>query len=114
MTNTETALSMLDSRTVYTAYTGRTGCMCGCRGNYAYCTEHVAEAGKLRGYSLGSEEISDRKVNGRTKKLRALITSGDFSELFVDDTKCGYVCVQHGQHGNERVLAVFFLPKESH
>ena len=45
---------------IVSAYSGRPGCACGCRGKWRYTSAHRAAAGKLRGFPIDEEEVSDR------------------------------------------------------
>lgn len=45
---------------VYRGYAGR--CRCGCSGKYYYPKNEVNRGLQIRGYEIGSDEISDTKV----------------------------------------------------
>lgn len=47
---------------VMSVYSGRPGCMCGCRGNHRYARAHRDLAGRDRGYPVLDEDVSDRSV----------------------------------------------------
>jgi hypothetical protein len=59
-------ISIDDVRSVYS---GKQGCMCGCKGKHRYHPKHLVEATKDRGYGIGPEETNLRQV---TKVLRLL------------------------------------------
>lgn len=47
---------------VMTAYSGRPGCMCGCKGKYSVASEWQVAAGVSRGYAVSPEDVSDVRV----------------------------------------------------
>ena len=47
---------------IVSAYSGRHGCTCGCRGKWRYTSAHQAEGGRARGYPVDPDEVSDRGV----------------------------------------------------
>lgn len=59
---------MLDASKVIKVYSGRQGCMCGCRGKYSYASAH---ADQRPDYVRGDEGISDRSVKLIVGKLNA-------------------------------------------
>jgi hypothetical protein len=60
---------MIDASKVVNVYSGRHGCMCGCRGKYSYAGEFVAEGTTRRGYAVELDEVSDRNVRMIVKRL---------------------------------------------
>jgi hypothetical protein len=65
------SLDDIDISKVASAYSGKPGCMCGCRGKYYYTTEHAKDAGKQRGYEVEDNEINDSMVKKVTKILNS-------------------------------------------
>lgn len=53
---------MIDSSKIVSVYSGRPGCMCGCRGKSSYAAQFVEQGSKERGYPVEPDEISDRNV----------------------------------------------------
>lgn len=75
-------------KNIISAYLGKAGrCMCGCCGDYAYASNKVVQAGKDRGYDIMEDEISDKKVIGRFKKMLKNIEFCD--EVFFEDDHFG-------------------------
>lgn len=70
-------------------YSGRPGCMCGCRGKYTAATKHLEWANKDRGYPYLSAagEVSDRSVAVIVNKMNK------FAELleWADDGQYAYL-----------------------
>ncbi len=60
-------LTLNDISSIYLGTPNR--CMCGCSGHYAYTKFNARKSGQRRGYSIGPEEISDRKVKSRLKRF---------------------------------------------
>lgn len=55
---------------IVSVYLGKADtCMCGCAGDYAYTKYNQAYGGKSRGYKVGDDECSDRKVSMRLKRF---------------------------------------------
>lgn len=65
------------------AYSGRPGCACGCRGNYRYASAHREWAGRNRGYAVGDDDVSDRSV--ARINARAAADAGWTVEAYADD-----------------------------
>lgn len=59
----------LNPQDIRVVYSGRQGCMCGCKGKYNVNLIHLAEAEKDRGYAYGDDERNQHMV---TKVLRLL------------------------------------------
>ena len=76
-------LAGLSARDVQSVYSGRPGCMCGCRGKYRYSSEHREVASKRRGYAVDNDEVNDQQV----RKVLALVQANwaqaeDFGDGF--------------------------------
>lgn len=54
---------------VYKVYSGKLGCMCGCKGKYSYAADEAEFGGTDRGYKIHEDEISDRRVKTITKQV---------------------------------------------
>lgn len=52
----------LDKTTVISVYSGRHGCMCGCKGKYSYASRVKNDGLKLRGYAFDGSDISDANI----------------------------------------------------
>lgn len=77
---------------VYSVYSGRPGCACGCRGKYSYSKQHQDFASKDRGYAVTDDEVSDKNVKRITEyfnqHLSEVETCGeDCFSLEVSDTR---------------------------
>jgi hypothetical protein len=61
-TNTERAMTLEDLTLdmIVSAYSGRKGCACGCRGKWRYTSAHQAEGAQARGYPIDGGEVSNR------------------------------------------------------
>ena len=55
---------------IVSAYSGRPGCACGCRGKWRYTSAHQYEAAALRGYPIDPDEVSNRGVAGYLSNAR--------------------------------------------
>lgn len=73
-TAAEFGLDKITPEQVLSAYSGRTGCACGCRGKYWYNSARVEEASNDRGYAVSPDEVSDAQVK---RVLRLLQTHSD-------------------------------------
>jgi len=60
---------MLDVNKVIKVYSGRQGCMCGCRGRYSYASAFQQQASVERGYAVEQDEVNDRSVKIIVGKL---------------------------------------------
>ena len=92
---------MIALEKVASAYNGRTGCMCGCNGNYAYASNYREEAGKERGFVLSDDDVSDSKLKTRLNKLNKMIAAKDYDTL--DEYDFGVFVEKNG-----RTLGVYF------
>ena len=95
---------MINVNHVIKSYTGRTGCMCGCRGNYRVASAHLAAASAERGYAYDASEVSDRSVKIVVNKLNRLIDWADA------DAVAKYVTPEYAyfETDNDRTLCVYF------
>ena len=85
---------------ISTAYLGKANrCMCGCSGNYKYTSQHAKWSGKNRGYKVHPEEISDRAVRGRLKKIMEI--PGEFEIL--DD----YIFTKYYGENEDRQVSIY-------
>lgn len=57
---------MIQASKVIKVYSGRQGCMCGCRGKYSYASKH---ADQRPSYYNADEGVSDRSVKLMVNKL---------------------------------------------
>lgn len=57
---------MIDASKVVKVYSGRQGCMCGCRGKYSFASKH---AGQSPDYYEADDSVSDRSVKLIVGKL---------------------------------------------
>jgi len=60
---------MLDVNKVIKVYSGRQGCMCGCRGRYSYASAFQQQASVERGDAVEQDEVNDRSVKIIVGKL---------------------------------------------
>jgi len=60
---------MINVGDVVKVYSGKSGCMCGCRGKYSYRSDWAEQGGKERGYAVDASEVSDRSVKIIVGKL---------------------------------------------
>lgn len=80
---------------VLCVYTGKQGCMCGCKGTYRYTALTRAEAGKRRGYEVSDGEVNESVVSRVINKVRAAENVevadgfGDEQLYIVDDPETG-------------------------
>ena len=74
---------------VQSVYSGRAGCMCGCRGRHRYNPRHVEEAEADRGYEIDADEVSSRScsiVLGKIKRAPgACVQDGSILYLETED-----------------------------
>ena len=74
-------LDAFTAETVEAVYSGRPGCMCGCRGNYRYASKRAALASERRGYEV---DVSDAQITRVIKTLRAAPAGSlEFGERYV-------------------------------
>lgn len=56
-------VAKLDFDNVLSVYSGKDGhCCCGCSGKHYYRSNYREEAGKVRGYEVSDDEVSDKMV----------------------------------------------------
>lgn len=77
---------------VYSVYSGRPGCCCGCRGKHTYASRHRDWASRNRGYPVRDEEVNDRTVTLIVNKINK---AGSIHPTFVD-VKPGYYFMDIG------------------
>lgn len=53
----------IDRSDIGKVYSGKPGCMCGCRGKYSYASKCVAVESKARGYKVDKDEVSDLSID---------------------------------------------------
>lgn len=68
-------------------YSGKPGCMCGCRGSYAYTTAAREEGTRERGYEVTDSDISDITVTRLLKKLQRVETIEQMGCDLEDETR---------------------------
>lgn len=67
--------------TVESVYSGRPGCMCGCRGNHRYASMRAAAASERRGCDV---DVNDAQVKRVLKILRDVpATDLEFGDRYV-------------------------------
>ncbi len=64
-------LQNLMPKDVLKSYTGKPGCMCGCKGRYYVSKDHREEAQKDRGYDYEDRDVNDRQVMKLLRLLQA-------------------------------------------
>jgi len=82
------ALVTLDALTpaaLASAYSGRPGCACGCRGTYVHTAAHRDWTARHRGYAVWDEEVSDRSVAIRLANARRAALNGASVVAYCDD-----------------------------
>lgn len=79
-------MSTIKRANIVQVYSGRPGCMCGCRGEYRVAAKWRALADERRGYPHEDGEINDRQVE---RVLRILESSPDTQ---VDPVYAGERC----------------------
>lgn len=62
---------MIDVKKVGKVYSGKRGCMCGCKGKWAAAPAHLEWANANRGYAYTGREISERSVTAVVDKMNA-------------------------------------------
>lgn len=88
---------------VMQVYSGKPGCMCGCKGKYSVNPAHRAAADKDRGYPHDDEDMKPGQV---TRVLRLL--QADPRAAYDAD---GYVHVPNAvRNPGERVLVAYLAP----
>jgi hypothetical protein len=64
-------IASLTFEDVRSVYSGKQGCMCGCRGKHRYNPKHLVEASEDRGYDISKEEINLLQVKKVLNFLKA-------------------------------------------
>jgi len=118
----EEFITLLD-RIVLSAYSGEANtCCCGCAGEHRYQLGLEEIAGNSRGYSVDSEDVSDRAINTRVNKISRAIYELGFEnlslanirrateELEIKTIQVGddHICFDSGT----RWTIAYFLPKK--
>lgn len=62
---------------VMQVYSGRPGCMCGCRGNYRFNPEHLEAVTKLNGYAPDAKNVNLTQVKKVVRLLKEQIENGN-------------------------------------
>ncbi len=100
---------------VLKSYTGRPGCMCGCKGTYRVTEATRAEASKNRGYPYEDADVSARSVGMALRRIQERCTVEDILEdpnsseygIIVDD-EWMYVHLHHQTpSGQDRICCVY-------
>ena len=88
-------LDTLTPDAIISAYSGRPGCACGCRGKWRYTSAHQALGGTERGYPVDEDEVSDRGVarvlSNARKSASAAKVSLEGSTLSVETSDRLYI-----------------------
>ena len=85
----------IDRSRVIKVYTGKQGCMCGCKGKYRYTSAAQAEGGERRGYEVADSDVNEGVVTRVLNKVRASANVevikglGDEVIYTVDDPETG-------------------------
>jgi len=79
----------IDLSKVFKVYSGKPGCMCGCRGNYRVASAHQEFSNKERGYDYDEKEISDRSVKRIVNLLEQAFEQGEQVEYEDHSDKVG-------------------------
>ncbi len=62
---------------VVSVYSGRPGCMCGCRGKHYYGEAHVVYSSRHRGSPILPEEVN----NGMVTKVLRILQASDLTKV---------------------------------
>ena len=80
-----------DIDNVASVYSGKPGCMCGCKGTYKYASKWREASSKNRGYKVNDKEINDSSVKLIVNKMNTLLETEAYEEaertdqyLFID------------------------------
>ena len=65
---------------IVSAYSGRKGCACGCRGKWRYTSAHLAEGAQARGYPIDPDEVSNRGAALALSNARKALGIVEYSE----------------------------------
>ena len=98
---TDDVKPITDINKVMSVYSGKPGCMCGCRGKYTYASSHQEDASANRGYKVADNEVNDKVVKLMVNKINQLISSGNYTEAKESQA---YVFVDTG----DRYYAAYF------
>lgn len=97
---------MFDLSKITKVYSGRRGCMCGCKGQYKYGEAFKAEETRSHGYEV---DASDRSVKLIANKVEKLLADrfGPTEEVDVAD-EYFYVELENG-----RCYAIYFAAEKT-
>lgn len=85
-------MKLQDVQSVYTGAFGK--CCCGCAGKHRYPTSQKDNGKKLRGYEIGTEEVSDRAVKLAFNKVKRAL-EGKSEDWVVDYNYKDFVSVKN-------------------
>jgi len=81
---------MIDKNLVVSVYAGVDGaCCCGCKGKHSYASKFAALGGKLRGYPVTDDDISDRSVAIIVAKINSVPVEQVKWDTFGDERMAG-------------------------
>lgn len=100
-------VKMPDFETVFQAYTGKAGCMCGCNGKYSVASKHRKFASEDRGYAHDDEDISDRSVKIIYNKIAKALARGE--KLTTSSKPFGCSTNYISYEVNNRYLVVYYI-----
>lgn len=93
---------------VFKSYSGRPGCMCGCKGDYKYATKFQTAGGQERSYDVDTDELSGVAVKRMISSMRKRIQAGETLDVNTEG-EVGYFF-----HKTEtRYNAIYFFNKNS-
>lgn len=95
----------LRSSDVMQAYSGRPGCMCGCKGKYFVHSAHRALAAEDCGYAVDDEDVQDGQVTRILRLIQAEHANDEKSVEVAEDGQ--YV---HWSNG-KRVYCVYLAER---
>jgi hypothetical protein len=87
-----TTIHMIDIDKVLNVYSGKPGCMCGCKGKYTFRKATQQLGTENRGYEVTDEECDDAKVQRLINKVTRMLddSTGDY-EVEIDEDGSVYV-----------------------
>lgn len=77
--------NQIDRRRILSVYSGRPGCMCGCRGKYFYSKATREKASEAQGYDVKDKEINQAQI---TRVMNLLIKENVQFEHHDDPNFC--------------------------
>jgi len=90
-----------DINSVVKVYSGKPGCMCGCKGRWIYASAYRDLASKNRGYKINDDEVSDKSIKLIVNKMNSLLKINNYKEVKRTDQ---YLFIDTG----ERYYAAYF------